>query len=149
MDIINSIYDSPIAYSLRDKDEIEDIPPLRRYRLKCRVAENLILCDEVLTFLSLDWETMINRLDSWLDNLKEHPKYNKMQEFKDSDYDRLTFKLKEIRNIIIGETGTEKPWGVAVGQVIGKLVNGEIPKDFSENNLAAYLGEKLVNELIK
>jgi predicted ATPase len=153
VDIINSIYDSPIAYSLRDKDDVEgdidDIPPLKRYRLNCRAAENLLLSDEVLSFLSTDWDTLKTRLDNWLGSRKDHPRHGKMKEFKDSGYDRLSFKLKEIRNIIIGETGTVKPWEVAIGQVIGKLVNGELPKDFSENKLSTFIGQDLVNELIK
>ncbi len=150
---MNSIYDSPIAYSVRDKDEIEgdidDIPPLKRYRLVCRAAENLILSDEVLHSLGIDWETMKGRVDNWLDNRAGHPRFDKMKESQDSGYDRLSFKLKEIRNILIGETGSSKPWEVAVGQIVGKLAKGEIAKDFSEGKISNFIGENLINELIK
>ncbi|WP_019039725.1 ATP-dependent nuclease [Psychroflexus tropicus] len=153
IEIVNSIYDSPIAYSVRDKDEIEDdiddIPPLKRYRLVCRAAENLILSDEVLDSLGTNWETFKNRLDNWIDNRKDHPKFEKMNEFKQSGYDRLSFKLKEIRNILIGETGTSKPWEVAVGQVIGRLAKGDLAKDYSEGKISNFIGQNLMNELIK
>ena len=153
IEIINSIYDSPIAYSVRDKDEIEgeidNMPPLKRYRLVCRAAENLILSDEVLHSLGLNWDTLKGQLDNWIDSRAGHPRFDKMKEFQDSRYDRLSFKLKEIRNILIGETGSSKPWEVAVGQIIGKLAKGEITKDFSEGKISSFIGKKLINELIK
>jgi AAA15 family ATPase/GTPase len=153
IEIINSIYDTPIAYSVRDKDEIEgdidDMPPLKRYRLVCRAAENLILSDEVLESLSIDWDTMKGRLDNWIESRVDHPRFDKMKEFQDSGYDRLSFKLKEIRNILIGETGSSKPWEVAIGQIVGKLAKGEIAKDFSEGKISNFIGENLINEIIK
>lgn len=153
IDIVNSIYDSPIAYSVRDKDEIEDdiddIPPLKRYRLVCRAAENLILSDEVLGSLGVDWETLKKRIDIWIDNRDDHPKFEKMREFQQSGYDRLSFKLKEIRNILIGETGTSKPWEVAVGQIVGRLAKGDIVKDFSEGKISSFIGQDLIDEIIK
>lgn len=152
VEIINAIYDSPIAYSLRDKDDtddvIDDIPPLNRYRLYCRTAENLILTDEVLESLGLDWDVLKVRLDQWIENRSDHPKYLYMKEFKDSGYDRLSFNIKEIRNILIGETGSSKPWEVAVGQVLGRLVIGDLTKDFSTNKISYFVGEALINELI-
>lgn len=152
IEIVNSIYDSPIAYSVRDKDEIEDdihdIPPLKRYRLNCRAAENLILSDEVLNSLGVDWETLKKRIDKWIHNRNDHPKFEKMEEFQQSGYDRLSFKLKEIRNILIGETGTSKPWEVAVGQVVGRLAKGDLVKDFSEGKISNFIGQDLVDELI-
>lgn len=152
VEIINAIYDSPIAYSLRDRDEINDtigdIPPLKRYRLNCRAAENLILTDEVLESLGVNWDDLKLRLDQWIQNRSDHPKFNKMKEFKDSGYDRLSFNLKEIRNILIGETGSSKPWEVAVGQILGRLVIGGLPKDFSINKVSYFVGVALINELI-
>lgn len=152
LEIINAVYDSPIAYSLRDKDEIEDeiidIPPLKRFRLKCRAAENLIVTDEVLEFLGLDWTTLEARLNKWIDTRKDHPRLEKMKEFKESGYDRLNFKLKDIRNVIIGETGTAKPWEVAIGQVIAQIVINKIPKDYSSNKISSFLGEELLNEIL-
>jgi hypothetical protein len=124
------------------------MPPLLRFKLNCRAAENLILTDEVLEFLGLNWGTMKGRLDKWIETREDHPRHSKMQKFKESNYNRLTFKLKDIRNIIIGETGTSKPWEVAIGQVIGKLIIGEIPTDYSENKIAKYLGKNLLDELI-
>src|SRR5690606_25385247 len=50
--ILDAVYDDAIGYSLRDRDsdplEITDLGPLKRMRLNCRAAENLLLTDEVI-----------------------------------------------------------------------------------------------------
>jgi predicted ATPase len=151
--IINSIYDSAKAYSLRDRDDsieqINDLSPIIRFRLSCRNAENLILSDEVLNNLNIEWNTLKIRLENWIKNFETHSKYEKVREFYDSGFDRKNFQLKEIRNIIIGLTNSEKPWEVAVGQVIGKVKTGSISKDFSENKICNYLGNKIVDNILQ
>jgi energy-coupling factor transporter ATP-binding protein EcfA2 len=153
LEIINSIYDTPVAYSLRDRDEIlediVDILPLIRFRLNCRAAENLFLTDEVLESLGTNWITFVGVLEKWIENRVDHPRHKEMIEFKDSGYDRRQFNLKKIRNILVGETGTNKPWEVAIGQVLGRLAKGELNKDFNDFKISSFLGEKLANELIK
>ncbi|MEO5777510.1 MAG: AAA family ATPase, partial [Sediminibacterium sp.] len=61
-----SVYDDAKGYSLRDRDEdageINDMPPVTRFRLSCRNAENLILTDEVLINLNTTWQEMEQRL---------------------------------------------------------------------------------------
>ena len=70
-----------------------------------------------------------------------------MIEFRDNGFDRKNFDLKEIRNVLIGLTPSSKPWEIAVGQVIGNVASGVIPKDFSENKICNFLGEKLSNRI--
>lgn len=153
-EIIQSVYDNPVAFSLRDRDdiaeedEITDLPPLIRFRLKCRAAENLILSDEVLESLGISWHKLKDQFDLWIKNRTDHPRHSDMKAFQDSGYDRKIFNLKKIRNIIIGETGSSKPWEVAVGQVIGKLVDKKIDIDYSENKISGFLGEKLIRVII-
>ena len=54
-EIARAIYDHPIAYSLRDRDddpyEIDDKSIVKRMRLNCKAAENLLLSDDVLADL--------------------------------------------------------------------------------------------------
>ncbi|NVK52807.1 MAG: AAA family ATPase [Flavobacteriaceae bacterium] len=151
IEIIKGVYDNASAYSLRDRDEgdenIDDTPPIVRFKTSCRAVENFILSDEVLATLGNSWELLEIEIEKWLKAFADHSKYEVMTAFKDSGYNRKAFDLKEIRNIIIGLTGSSKPWEIAVGQTISKLVTGQIPKDFADNKLCNYLGNKLSNFL--
>lgn len=149
--MLDSIYDSAIGYSLRDKDEdpeeINDKKNVTRFRLSCRNAENLILTDEVLENLNTNWEEIKLNIDKWIINNPEHSKFKDMISFRDNGYQRKSHQLKEIRNIIIGLSNSNKSWEIAVGQTIGKLKKGEIKKDNTDNKLANYLGSKIIDNL--
>jgi predicted ATPase len=151
IEIINGVYDNATAFSLRDRDEgdeiIADSPPLVRYKTSCRAAENLILSDEVLQNLSTNWEALQREINNWLDNFNGHSKYDVMSNFRDGGFDRKGFDLKEIRNVLMGLTPSSKPWEIAVGQVIGKIATGEVAKDFNENKICNYLSVKLSNQI--
>lgn len=149
--MLNSVYDNAIGYSLRDRDEdegkINDKPPVIRFCLTCRNAENLILSDEVLTNLKTNWNEIQQRIETWIASNYTHPKLQEVILFRNGGYLRKSHQLKQIRNIIIGLSNSAKPWEIAVGQIIGKLKNGEIPIDHNENKLANYLGEKIIANL--
>jgi predicted ATPase len=144
-EIINSIYDSAKAYSLRDRDEgteeINDIPPVIRMKLSCRAAENLLLADEVLDSLGVNWETLKSRIENWLIKSSKHSHFDVMQSFKNSGYDRKNYNLKKIRNDLMGIFESSKPWEVVVGQAIAIIKYSE---NAQENSLQDYLGKKLV-----
>ncbi|MEM7594733.1 MAG: ATP-binding protein, partial [Cyanobacteria bacterium P01_A01_bin.83] len=146
--IINSIYESAKAYSLRDRDnaeeEINDLPPVTRTRLSCRAAENLLLSDDVLSKLKISWDELKSKIESWLEKNPSHSHYSEMNNFKTSGYDRKNFKLKEIRNDLMGILESNKPWEIIVGQSIGNLTINDSP---SENSLQAYLGNKLIENV--
>ena len=150
IDIVKGVYDNAKAFSLRDKDDgnenIDDILPLIRFKLSCRAAENLFLTDEVLSGLNTNWNTLQSDIEKWLATYPEHQYFTTMESFKNSNYDRKEFDLKDVRNILIG-LATSKPWEVVVGQTIGKLVLKELPLDFGDNKLCNYLGLKLTNHL--
>lgn len=147
--ITQAIYDQPIAYSLRDSDNggttIEDIPPVIRMKLSCRAAENLLLSEEVLSDLGTDWPLFKEQADKWLENNVDHPKYAKFKTFKDEGYQRKTADLKEIRILLIGIMGSDKPWEVLVGQVIAKQYRNPEP---AADSIQSYLGPKLLQALI-
>lgn len=145
--IINSVYDRAKAYSLRDKDdiaveEIQDKPPVIRFRLSCRAAENLLLSDDVLKLLVIEWDDLKERISRWIDSNPDHSHFSVMKSFSDKGFPRKSFNIKKIRNDLMGIIGSDKPWEVAVGQVIGK-------KDFldSDNSIKNYLGDKIINTL--
>lgn len=153
--IINAVYDSGVGYSLRDQDEtteeIRDMPPIKRMKLSCREAENMLLSDDVLASLSLGWPTVTSRFDAWLavDENKNHSRYATMQAFKEGVYDRKMFKIKEIVVLIAGAIlETQKPWEILVGQSIGKMKQENRHDSTAEGSLANYLGAKTVTSLI-
>lgn len=149
--MLNSVYDEAQGFSLRDRDEdigeINDKPPVIRFKLSCRNAESLILTDEVLNNLQTNWQEMQQRIETWIASNSTHPKYAEMVLFRNEGYQRKTHQLKQIRNDLIGLSNSNKPWEIAVGQTIGKLKTGQVPIDDGGNKLANYLGEKLIANL--
>jgi hypothetical protein len=144
--ILNTVYDNAIGYSLRDKDEIvdeeiENLGCIKRFRLSCRAAENLLLTDEVLERLNISWDKLRDKILVWIENNKGHPHYDEMCTFRDNDFSRKQTDLKEIRNDLMGIIGSNKPWEVAVGQTIGE-------RDFekSDHSIINYLGN--INAII-
>lgn len=148
-EIAGAVYDNAKAFSLRDRDdapyELDDKVIVKRMRLFCRASENLLLSDDVLNSLRLNWDTMVGAMEDWLVKYPDHPQHDDMITFKASGYDRLGCDLKSLRNVILMLAGSQKPWEVAVGQAIAGLLSGD-PLE-SEHSLTTYLGPKLVEAL--
>lgn len=146
--LIDSVYENAKAYSLRDRDdqpyEIEDINSVVRMRLSCRNAENLIVSDDVLNELGTDWLSLQAGLEKWITDNPNHSRINAAISFQESGWDRKRFHLKDLRMVIVGITGSTKPWEVAVGQAIARMVERNFQGDHS---LVNYLGIKAVEEL--
>jgi uncharacterized protein (UPF0297 family) len=159
-ELITSVYDSIEAkgYSLRDKDHKAShnidtpitLPKVERYMLSCRCAENLLLSDDVLIKAETTWDKLVMELNNWISNNPTHPKINQMIDFQQMKFDRKEHHTKEITNIITSII-TSRPWQVLVGQTIGqKIKSRELGKHFAnDNSLDAYLGNALVDLLIK
>jgi ABC-type multidrug transport system ATPase subunit len=147
--IAGAIYDNARAFSLRDRDEhpyeIADKPIVVRARLFCRAAENLLLSDDVLGLLNTDWGKMVQAMDYWLEKYPDHPQYSNMNNFKSGGYNRRDTDIKALRNIFMMLAGSQKPWEVAVGQAIARLLSS--PPIEGEHSLTNYLGPKLVDAL--
>lgn len=150
--IIGAVYEDAVGFSLRDRDgtsgEIDDEPPIRRMKLTCRAAENLILSDDVLTAQSITWEGAKGRIVEWLARNVEHPASDAMDAFRMDGFDRRGADLKRIRNILTGVIlNSTKSWEVLAGQAIGRLAANGIETNPDENSLQAYLGTKTVETL--
>lgn len=115
--------------------------------LSCRASENLLLTDDVLKTLNITWDELKDTIDNWLNINSSHCHFVDMQRFKDSDYDRKSFDLKNIRNDLMHIIGKPVAWEVAVGKTIGKLISEEKINSELEHSLCDYLGEKLVNSI--
>ena len=150
--IIRTVYDDAKGYSLRDREgneiEIEDLLPIVRLKLVCRNAENLLLTDEVLQALSINWEQLNEKVNGWLDKNSGHLHYEVMNGFKNSGFDRKNYDIKEVRNDIMGIIGSSKPWEVAVGQTIANLTWNGSTQFNQDGSIYSFLGEKLVKNII-
>jgi ABC-type multidrug transport system ATPase subunit len=147
--IASAVYENATAYSLRDRDsapyEIDDKKIVKRMRLFCRAAENLLVSDDVLRLLDTDWEKMKDAIEDWISKYPKHPQYAAMNAFKTGGYDRRNCDLKPLCNILMMLAGSRKPWEVVVGQAIACLLTG--PNMAGEHSLTAFLGPKLVKLL--
>ncbi|HPE12625.1 MAG TPA: AAA family ATPase [Actinomycetota bacterium] len=148
--ILDAVYDDAIGYSLRDRDsdplEITDLGPLKRMRLNCRAAENLLLTDEVIASTGSEWETLAGRIHEWLPANMAHPHHSAMEAFAFSGFDRMNGDLKEIRNDLMGLLGSNKPWEVVVGQAIARLIL--VAPDSGPTSLVTFLGPSVCRRLL-
>lgn len=151
--IINSIYNNPKAFSLRDRDDgrenIHNFKSTQRFILSCRSSENLLLTDEVLALTDNAWEKLEQKIEMWLNSNNSHIHYHEMLEFKESGYDRKNFNLKKIRNDLLHLMGSPTSWEVLIGKTLGKLIKEDRLKSADENSIYNYLGQKLGDTLIK
>jgi ABC-type cobalamin/Fe3+-siderophores transport system ATPase subunit len=147
--IIESVYDSAKGFSLRDRDtspeDINDIGQIKRMRLSCRAAENLMLTDNVLLLSGTNWDNLQKQIQLFIQESTHHPYYAEMKKFVDEGCDRKNANLKKIRMVLAGFI-TNKPWEVLVGQSIAALLSNPVNED--ENSLSSYLGIKVCRCLL-
>jgi len=148
--ILLAVYDNAVGFSLRDRDqdptEIDDVGPVKRMRLQCRAAENLLLTDEVLALAGTAWDQLRTRIDAWLASNATHPHFASMQSFAGTGYDRRNADLKDTRNDLVGLMGTSKPWEVLVGQALAALT--VIPAGPAQMSIATFLGPLVCQRLL-
>lgn len=130
-DLIDSLYDEPKAFSLRDGDGVSgplnNIRSVIRYRLQCYAIENLLLTDQCLSVLGKTWEEFKVSATSWLEENDQHRDTQKIQELIDSPDRLVNTKIKAIRQLICSICGSGKPWEVVVGQALGTLDTSSLP----------------------
>jgi energy-coupling factor transporter ATP-binding protein EcfA2 len=148
--ILEAVYDNAIGYSLRDRDlephEINDLSAVKRMRLNCRSAENLLVTDDVLRRIGVTWEVLRGRTEEWLSKNVAHPHHAAMSLFRNDGFDRRNADLKDIRNDLTGLMGSSKPWEVVVGQSIAALTSGPAPEGAS--SLKDFLGVKVCESIL-
>jgi hypothetical protein len=138
------IYDTPIAYSLRDLDdgeisEINDLNVVRRSRLNCYAMENLLVSDESLAAAGITTEDLLHRLGAWLAAQIDHKYCDDIRALIEQFELRRKIRLKNVRNILLAVLGISKPWEVHVGQV---LAGQGWQDNEAQNSLRVYLGAK-------
>jgi len=148
--LLGTLYDNPIAFSLRDGDGVIDQaldhrPPLKRFRLACYAIENLLVTEECLAVMQTTWLEFVGKVQAWLSENKEHKDFGLMAELTTTS-DRFRHrKIKDIRQLICSIAGSKKPWEVIVGQALGAVSAEDLSND---NMLVDYLGFELVREVV-
>lgn len=143
------LYDTPKAFSLRDLDDatqgdINDLAHVCRIRLNCYAIENLLLSDQVLETHGFNAETFKAALKARVDRAPDH-KYTAALNTLIEDFDnRNILNIKDVRNILVAELGSNKPWEVLIGQSIAGNVATVNP---SQHSIQSYLGAKAVTNL--
>ena len=144
-----ALYDNPNAFSLRDLDdaqqtEINDLGCVCRIRLNCYAIENLLLSDQILEVHGFVADSFKSALQARVERVPYHT-YTEALGKLVADFDnRRTLNIKDVRNIIVAELGSNKPWEILVGQAIAtNVVNANV----SANSIQAYLGHKAVTKL--
>ena len=149
-DLLRTLYDNPIAFSLRDGDGViacplEHHPPIKRYRLQCYAIENALLTDPCLAVMGTTWEGLVDATSKWLASNPKHRDLALVEEIIGS-FDRLRHKkIKQIRQLICAVVECRKPWEVVVGQAIGALTKEDLG---SPNMLVDFLGAEMTREII-
>lgn len=141
------LYDSPKAFSLRDLDgalvtDINDLPYVCRIRLNCYAMENLLLCDQILEFHGFSAESFRTALQLRINSSPNHKYTGALSDLVSNFENRRTINIKDVRNIVVAELGSNKPWEVIVGQSIA--VNAE-NIDSREHSMQSYLGPKVIS----
>ena len=150
VDLLATLYDSPIAFSLRDGDGVVDQPlehnlPLKRYRLDCYAIENTLLTDPCLAVMNTTWNSFIEKATTWITANPNHAEIEILKQATAST-DRLRHtKIKKIRQLICAVLECRKPWEVVVGQAIGALTKEDLA---NSNMLIDFLGMEMVSDVI-
>lgn len=93
VELLSTLYDEPIAFSVRDGDGVVDQPlehrlPLKRFRLECYAIENTLLTDPCLAVMNTRWEDFVDLGKKWISNNTEHPETELLRQLLEST-DRL------------------------------------------------------------
>ena len=137
-----SIYDDSKGFSLGDLDEaatadIDDLQYVRRARLNCYAIENVLLTDESLATCNHTEASALAAFQDWIAQKPNHQATPELAALVNAFGNRRIFKIKDIRNLIVGLLGISKPWEVHVGQLIASAFDRA---NQAPNSLQTYLG---------
>jgi len=143
------LYDAPQAFSLRDLDDaqdaaINDLNHVCRIRLNCYAIENLLLSNQVLEEHEYTADSFRAALQARVEKFPDHKYTPAVRALVEGFENRRTINIKDIRNIIVAELGSSKPWEVLVGQLIAASIS--VDND-DPHSIQAYLGQKAMNNL--
>jgi len=143
------LYDTPKAFSLRDLDDatqadISDLDHVCRIRLNCYAIENLLLSDQVLEAHGFNAESFRAALQARVDRIPDHKYTEALKSLLANFQNRRILNIKDVRNIVVAELGSNKPWEVLLGQLIAANIG---TANTNQHSIQSYLGPKAVTNL--
>lgn len=150
VNLLSTLYDDPVAFSLRDGDgvvgeSLEHRAPLQRYRLACYAIENVLVTDPCLGVMGKSWSEFVELATSWVAANDGHRDEALVKELIASE-DRLRHKkIKNIRQLVCAILECRKPWEVVAGQAIGIIKIEDLGQT---NMLVDFLGKELIRNVI-
>lgn len=150
--VLPTLYDNPIAYSLRDLDAskqstLDNKGIVQRSRLNCYAIENLLLTEDCLTAHGFTSDSFQKLLQKWASGNPEHQYSAAVQSLADDFQNRRKRNIKDVRNITVAQLGSNKPWEVIVGQLIANHIFTSASTTPTEHSLENYLGTEVVTRL--
>lgn len=104
--LLESLYDRPIAYSLRDGDGIaEDLTPVGcivRYRLHCYAIENALVTDECLAVMGTSWPAFQRAVGEWITKNELRGECVLLNQLIHAEHRLKDVKIKKIRQLLCG-----------------------------------------------
>lgn len=147
---LKTIYDEPLAYSLRDGDgkegSLDSIDAIKRFRLNCYSIENILLTNESFSIFGSNWEDFKEKSAYWIKLNKENVNSTLLENIINSKDRYRNKKIKDIRNIIMGIYETRRLWEVHAGQAIWKSYEDNL--QFSPHSVVDYIGKDLLEKLL-
>jgi len=145
--MLSSIYDNPVGFSVRDGDgktgSLENEGPVLRFRLNCYAIENVLVTDECLAAMNSDWDGFTKRAAEWTAANHAHKDVQQVAALIASADRQRHIKIKDIRTLIPVILGVKKPWETVIGQTLGTyaLATAAPP---TELNISEFIGADLL-----
>ncbi len=146
-EVLSAVHDDPIAFSIRDGDgqrnTLDPIGCVTRFRLQCYAVENLLLTDEFLQSRNSNWAAFQIAALASAATMLEGTRRELLENVANSRDRYRDRKIKDIRTLICVILGSDKPWEFLLGQVIGSTLN-PLPPENEEPTIVNYLGRSLL-----
>lgn len=145
-----SLYDTPIAYSLRDGDgkldDLKPVGPVIRYRLNCYAIENLLVTNECLNVMHSNWDDFCKKATIWITENSSHRDVENIKNLISAADRQRHIKIKNIRQLICSILECGKPWEVVVGQALGQI--NACKTVLEQYSLEDFVGQKAIKQLL-
>lgn len=146
-EVLTAVHDSPVAFSIRDGDgqrnALNAVGCVTRFRLQCYAVENLLLTDDFLASRGSSWPAFQAAALTYAAQLPAGAQRQLLEDVANSADHFRDQKIKDIRTLICVILGSNKPWEFLLGQVIGTM-NNPLPQNPAEHSIVSYLGKGLV-----
>ena len=116
-----------------------------RIRLNCDAVKNSLLSDQALEAYGYNAESFKAALQARANRVPDHKYTDALKALLTRFQDRRTLNIKDVRNIVVAELGSNKPREVLLVQLIAANV---AIANTNQDSVQSYLGPKAVARLV-